>query len=80
MPKFNETLTAESYFEIDGKQHQKGAFDTDVLGDKLGVVSVSDRSDHLVTHTVFSDWTNNSDVAYASLSDLQDDFKTSFFF
>jgi hypothetical protein len=79
MPKFNETLTAEAYFEIDGNQYQKGNYDAVYIGDRVGVSNTSNNVE-VVKPVAFSSWTNNSDVAYASLQDLKDDFKTSFFF
>lgn len=83
MPKYNETLTSTGYFEINGKQHQKGAYDTDANPDSetLGIYRLSHNGakTYLVDPVIYSEWTNNSDTPYASYAALISDINASFF-
>lgn len=83
MPKLNHTLTGSPFFEIDDKQHQKGAFDADTnpTSGTLGIYSVSNngRKSYLIEPTIYSNWTNNNDTPYASYDALIIDLKASFF-
>lgn len=88
MVKFNETLTDTSYFEVDGNPYGKGNYEPmyAVVGsnDVVGIFNLrkylaQGTVDFLVPLTPYFDWTNNSDVPYASLADLQTDLKAAFF-
>lgn len=83
MIKFNETLTAGGYFEVNDKPHQKGAFDIDAdpSTGKVGISRVAGNASrtYLIRPTIYSQWTNSSDTPYASYTDLLSDINAAFF-
>jgi hypothetical protein len=84
MPKFNETLTDTAYFELDDTPHQKGIYELYANSDseQVGIYRVAKNgaSTYLVNPTIFSNWTDSSDLPYASYTALVDAFKAAFFF
>ena len=84
MPKYNETIPDEPYFEINDKPHQKGAFDLDAnpTNGMVGIkrLHINDSTAYLERPVNFSAWTNNAGTPYASYDDLIADLKSGGFF
>lgn len=84
MPKFNETLTTQGYFEIDDLPYQKGDW-RPIFNNTLETVTIQSKSlndvtPQLVRQTNYSEWTNSSNTPYGSYQALIDAFKAAFFF
>lgn len=85
--KFNETLAAEAYFQIDDKSHNKRHFDADIdpVAETVGIYPIKTNGvvfpqNYLVIPVIYSEWTNQAGTPYASFAALEADLQTAFFF
>lgn len=83
MPRLNEVLTTEGYFEIDNLPHQKGAYDLDLdaTAETIGIIKLNRNRGNafLFRPQGFAQWTNQAGTPYASFAAALTDFRLAFF-
>ena len=85
MPKLNDTITDQEYFEIDDVPYAKKdwVLSFDQPNGRIAITARyvrTDRIAYLVPPTVFGEYTNQAETPYVSFTALVTAFKTINFF